>query len=212
MSTVTDPVVPDSTAAVPGAASAGSTVDMASVLAKIHALEREKMDMKAALDMASNRLGKLQEGKRAEMEAMMNSTILKWIEQLDTKDGASKENLLTGLNSLVKDGNESGVWEVVACASSNWAANVNKIEAQAEEINSYKEKEKQFNGGLFATDTSRIEQVGEKRRHEEMAPDTHANPADIWGEFQTMIMSSGGNRGHDYSNDTAPPIDIRSLR
>jgi hypothetical protein len=212
MSVVSDTPVPETVVQPNSIATSGSTVDMASVLAKIHALEREKMDMKAALDNASTRLGKLQEGKRAEMEAMMNSTILKWIEQLETKDGKSKESLLNGLQTLVQDGNETGVWEVVACASSNWAANVNTIESQAQEINSYKEKEKQFNGGLFAADVNRVEQVGEKRRHEDEMPSDGGQDADIWGEFQSMIMKSGGNRGHDYSNDAAPPVDIRSIR
>jgi hypothetical protein len=211
MSVVPDAVLPDAPVIANNVATSGSTIDMASVLAKIHALEREKMDMKAALDTASTRLGKLQEGKRAEMETMMNSTILKWIQQLETKDEVSKENLLNGLHSLIKDGNETGVWEVVACASSNWAANVNTIEAQAQEINSYKEKEKQFNGGMFANDANRVEQVGDKRKFDDSVS-SEEHKGDIWGEFQNMLMQSGGNRGHDYGNDGPAIVDVRSIR
>lgn len=153
-------------------AGGGATIDMASVLAKIQQLEREKADMKNSLDITNHRLSKFQESKRGEMEAMMNTTISKWIEQLQTKvsdeepqcrnegdahlkiaplmdemrqitlclfvptsgptgttqDAASKESLVTGLQELVKNGNESGAWNVVACASSNWVENVNKIE------------------------------------------------------------------------------------
>jgi hypothetical protein len=80
------------------------------------------------------RLAKLQEGKKAEMEVLMNSTISKWLEGLDTKDVAAKDQLKSGLQHLIDDGNESGVWNVIACASSSWIANVNSIEALTNEV------------------------------------------------------------------------------
>jgi hypothetical protein len=67
------------------ATTSGSTLDMASVLAKIQSLEREKQAMAATLVSNNARLAKLQEGKKAEMEVLMNSTITKWLENLDTK-------------------------------------------------------------------------------------------------------------------------------
>ena len=81
-----------------------------------------------------HRLAKLQEGKKAEMEVLMNSTISKWLEGLDTKDVAAKDQLKSGLQHLIDDGNESGVWNVIACASSSWIANVNSIEALTNEV------------------------------------------------------------------------------
>lgn len=190
------------------------TMDMASVLAKIQALEREKMEMKSNLEQTNMRLSRLQEGKRAEMEAMMNSTISKWLEQLETKDGTAKESLREGLNKLVQDGNESGVWEVVACASSNWASNVNTIEALTNEINSYKEKERQLHGGLFREEDSRLENsTTSKRKSDDIS---QRDPSDIWGEFENMIMRSGGNRGADYSQSgpgaTGGMINPNTLR
>jgi hypothetical protein len=113
---------------------------MASVLAKIQSLEREKQAMAETLSSNNARLAKLQEGKKAEMEVLMNSTIAKWLENLETKDTAAKEQLKSGLQSLIDDGNESGVWNVIACASSNWVANVNSIESLTNEVNTYKEK------------------------------------------------------------------------
>ena len=68
------------------------------------------------------------------MEVLMNSTISKWLEGLDTKDVAAKDQLKNGLQHLINDGNESGVWNVIACASHNWAANVNSIEALTTEV------------------------------------------------------------------------------
>ena len=113
-------------------------IDMASVLAKIQSLEREKQAMAMTLESNNARLAKLQEGKKAEMETLMNSTISKWLEGLETKDVAAKDQLKNGLQHLINDGNESGIWNVIACASNSWIANVNSIEALTNEVNSYK--------------------------------------------------------------------------
>jgi hypothetical protein len=82
-------------AAMSSGASAASTtapmMDLASILAKIQSLEKEKADMRAQLDVTSCKLSKLQESKRAEMEQMMNSTITKWLENLNTTDAAAKD-------------------------------------------------------------------------------------------------------------------------
>ena len=97
--------------------------------------------------------------------------------------------------------------QVVACASSNWAENVNRIESLTTEINSYREKEKQLQGGLFQSEGSRIEDRapdgdagGGKRKLESISDGGGGGgngAVDIWGEFQNMIMSSGGNVGND---------------
>jgi hypothetical protein len=120
------------------ASAAAPTMDFASILAKIQSLEKEKADMRVHLEMVSGKLSKLQESKRAEMEQMMNSTITKWLENLDTKDAAAKQQLREGLNRLVQQGDESGVWNVIACASSNWIHNVNQIETLTTQLNEYK--------------------------------------------------------------------------
>lgn len=53
------------------------------------------------------------------------------------------------MEALANQGNETGVWEILACASSNHRANVNQIESLTNEINSYKETFKQYQGGSF---------------------------------------------------------------
>ena len=126
------------------------SMDLASVLAKIQSLEKEKSDMRAQLDSASAKLSKLQESKRAEMEQMMNSTINKWLENLSTTDAGAKEQLKDGLNRLVQSGDESGVWNVIACASSSWVTNVNQIETLTTQLNEYREKERLLSGGTCA--------------------------------------------------------------
>jgi predicted nucleic acid-binding Zn-ribbon protein len=195
-----------SSAAAGGAA--GGSVDMASVLAKIQSLEREKQAMAATLTSNNARLAKLQEGKKAEMEVLMNSTISKWLEGLDTKDVAAKDQLKHGLQTLIEDGNESGVWNVIACASNSWIANVNSIESLTNEVNSYKEKEQELRGGMFLNESSRITEHERKRKADDIAEDV---PKDIWSEFETIMMKGGGNVGEVYSKN-AGMVDVNTIR
>jgi hypothetical protein len=119
------------------AAATGSNIDMASVLAKIQSLEKEKQMMSATISSNNTKLARLQEGKKEEMKTLMNSTISKWLEGLETKDEGSKEQLKHGLQNLIEDGDdESGIWNVIACASNSWAANVNSIETLTNQVSS----------------------------------------------------------------------------
>jgi hypothetical protein len=142
------------------------------------------------------------------MEQMMNSTINKWLENLSTSDPAAKDQLKDGLNRLMQSGDESGVWNVIACASSNWASNVNQIEQLTQQVNEYREKERLLSGGIFQSEGSRTSQqdsvpsIGDKRKFDGMSDARGSSPPgtgnDIWSEFQSMVMASGGNRGMDY--------------
>lgn len=183
--------------------SAAPQMDLASVLAKIQSLEKEKADMRAQLEVSNAKLSKLQESKRAEMEQMMNSTISKWLESLNTSDAAAKDQLKDGLNRLVQSGDESGVWNVIACASSSWVSNVNQIEQLTTQLNEYREKERLLSGGIFQSEESRVAVPpvsGDKRKADGISSAhgaTSGAPGDIWSEFQTMMMAGGGNAGYD---------------
>jgi hypothetical protein len=183
-------------------------MDLASILAKIQSLEKEKSDMRSQLEVATSRLSKLQESKRAEMEQMMNSTITKWLENLNPSDAGAKDQLKDGLNRLVQSGDESGVWNVIACASSNWVSNVNQIEQLTQQVNEYREKERLLSCGIFQSEESRTHQhnsalppVGDKRKIDGISQAhgaTSGMGGDIWSEFQSMMMAGGGNMGMDY--------------
>ena len=197
--------------------SAGSAVniDMASVLAKLQQVEREKQQLTASLQNANGRLTKFQEAKRVEMEEIYNNVMAKWLQHLkETKasDGEVIDTFNTGLVDLAKQGDENGVWNLIACASSNWAANVNEIEGLRTRLNGYEEKERELAkhaSGTFAVENSRIEAVpsavggeaGSKRK----AGGISQQPNDIWGDFKSMIMSQGGNLGEDYSEGGIRP-------
>jgi hypothetical protein len=123
---------------------------------------------------------------------------------------AAKDQLKTGLQHLINDGNESGVWNVIACASNSWIANVNSIEALTNEVNTYKEKEKELQGGMFASESSRISDNDRKRKSDHIAQDLP--PKDIWSEFETIMMQGGGNRGEVYTERAANTVDVNSVR
>ena len=180
--------------AAPATDAGGATIDMASVLAKIQQLENDKKMLEQSLGQSNERLSKFQATKREEMKAIMESTINKWLEHLEATENFSKDNLKSGLERLVQEGNPTGVWDVIACASSNWQNNVNEIESLRTKLNSYEEKEKQLqNSGIFAREESRIDtHAGGKRKADDISPNV---TRDIWGDLESMIMKQGGNDG-----------------
>ena len=112
-------------------------LDYNSVLEQIQSLQKQNADLQTQLITSNQHLSKFREGKSAEMKELMETTIAKYLEQLNSLDQGSKENLKNNLEQLAKEGNATGVWEVMACASSNWAANVNQIETLTQQVNSY---------------------------------------------------------------------------
>jgi hypothetical protein len=151
------------------------------------------------------------------MEQMMNSTITKWLENLETKDAAAKHQLSKGLNRLVQQGDESGVWNVIACASSNWVHNVNQIKTLTQQLNEYKEKERLLSGGIFHAEESRMaSHASGKRSFEEMNTLTHGSTnltsrtnENLWDDFQSLMMGRGGIKGsqNDYLQMMVPITD-----
>jgi hypothetical protein len=190
----TNGLIGDATTAITGAANSRSGGEMASILARVQALETEKKAMAQMNENMHGKLAKFQEGKKAEMELVMNTTIRRWLDGLDTKDTEGKKQLECGLNKLIDDSDESGVWNMIACASSNWVSNVNSIETLTNEVNAYKEKEKIVQDTLFVDESSRMVEtsVGHKRGHSEMSAGA---PKDIWNEFESIMMARGGNTG-----------------
>lgn len=63
-----------------------------------------------------------------------------FIEGLQLRDPEVKKAMHDKMEALAHQGNETGVWEILACASSNHKANVNQIETLTTELNSYREK------------------------------------------------------------------------
>jgi hypothetical protein len=184
---------------------------MASVLAKIQTLEREKMDLSNQLSSTNSALTKYREEKSVGMKDKYIKEMKDFIDGLQLKDPEVKNLMHARMEDLAKQGNETGVWEILACASSNHRANVNQIENLTNELNSYRDKEKQLQGGLFQSEMNRIQTIssdiqstnstGMKRSrddHENSSNIINGGSGNIWDDFQEMVMKQGGNRGSDY--------------
>lgn len=174
------------------AASQGNGVlDMASVLGKIQALEQEKREMQSQLKARDAKLEKLTESKRAEMQQLLEGTISKFLQDLNTKDEKTKTDLKAGLERLAQRGDESGVWEVMACASAAHVERVNELERLRTEVNAFRERDKVIHGGVFSSEDSRVSaEVGDKRRADEMSDSTGSS--NIFDEFARTMMERGG--------------------
>lgn len=201
---------------------------------KKQALEKEKMDLRSKLESTNNTLHKYREEKSVGMKDRYAKEMKDFIDGLQLKDPEIKNSMHAKMEELAKQGNETGVWEILACASSNHRASVNQIETLTQvislvyllffvskltptinqELNSYKDKERQLQGGLFQSEMSRFQQdtnqigsAGVKRARAEdsiagggaMDNSIMGESNDIWSDFHSMVMRSGGNRGADYS-------------
>jgi hypothetical protein len=71
------------------------------------------------------------------------------------------------------------------------------------------EQEKELQGSMFASESNRVVETDRKRKAEDM---TSEAPKDIWGEFETMMMKSGGNVGQLYTPSGTGTVDVNSLR
>ena len=121
---------------------------------------------------------KLSEAKREAMKTDLNERIQGWIRALDSKQvpDALKEEFLAGAEKFVKKGDDTGVWQVMCCASAVHQNQVNTINRLTEEYNALKTK---VDGGEFRSDESR------KRKE----PDATLPATDVWSQLEGMCTS-----------------------
>lgn len=61
---------------------------------------------------------------------------------------------------------------------------------------------------MFADESNRISDSGYKRKASGM--DEDSAPKDIWGEFESLMMNSGGNRGDVYTGSSGK-VNVNSV-
>ena len=100
---------------------------------------------------------------------------------------------------MAERGDESGVWEVMACASAAHVERVNELEKLRTEVNEFREKEKLLHGGVFGSESSRVGDMmpgGTKRKSDDISEHVHdSGSGDIFEEFSRTLMKAGGNQG-----------------
>lgn len=154
--------------------------DLSSILAQVKGLEEEKARLMQLLESERERIkevqaraDKMSEGKRNEMRQALETVITNWLQD-SVQDERVREEFKKGMGRLVEDtAEDSGVWQVVACASNVHARRLQELEAMRVE----NEKLKARDTGDFRDESTR------KRPREEGGAhgDTGGN---IWLEFE----------------------------
>ena len=135
--------------------------------------ERERVkEMQAKTD-------KMSEGKRNEMRQSLETVITNWLQDA-VQDEKIREEFKKGMGRLVEDtAEDSGVWQVVCCASNVHARRLQEIETMRLENEELKSRGA---GGAFKDEASR------KRGRDEAADGAgggrKGGDGNIWLEFE----------------------------
>ncbi len=167
--------------------------DLSSILNQVKGLEEEKARLMQLLESERERLkevqakaDKMSEGKRNEMRQALETVITNWLQD-SVQDERIREEFKKGMGRLVDNtAEDSGVWQVVACASNVHARRLQELEAMRVE----NEKLKARDSGDFRDENSR-----KRPREEGTAGDTGGN---IWLEFEQECRAgrfAGGGGG-----------------
>ena len=137
------------------ASSSSGSQDLSSILTQVQTLQKDKSELVRELEAHRVRVEKLTEGKRTEMKRSLDTVITNWLADLETKDEGVKKQFKDGMERLVKNtAEESGIWQVVCCASAAHAKRVEEIEKLRTECNTLKTK---LDGGEFARPDSHVQ-------------------------------------------------------
>ena len=182
-SSITTTTMPPTSAS--GGASHVGQHDLSSILSQVRGLEEEKARLLQMLETERERLkeaqaraDKMSEGKRNEMRQALETVISNWLQDA-VKDEKVREEFKQGMNRLVENtAEESGVWQVVACASNVHAQHLQELERFRLENEELKARA----GGEFRDEASR-----KRGRDDPPGGGADAVPGNIWTEFEQEI-------------------------
>jgi hypothetical protein len=166
-------------------ATQGSSVqDLSSILSQVRGLEEEKARLMQLLEAERERVKEVQaraekmsEGKRNEMRQALETVITTWLQDA-VQDEKVREEFKQGMSRLVENtADDSGVWQVVACASNVHARRLQELE----QFRMENEQLKARGAGDFKDEASR-----KRGRDEGGAAEGTGN---IWTEFEQEIRS-----------------------
>jgi outer membrane murein-binding lipoprotein Lpp len=146
--------------------------DISSILAQVQNLQGDREKLLRELEAARAENSHLKQGKREEMKRVWDTVIAKWLED-SVKDEEARKQFSQGMERVMENTKESGIW-TVACAASNLH------KAQLEEIERLRVENETLRSapsGGFKDESSR------KRPREDSAPD----PNDFWAGFEVDV-------------------------
>ena len=161
--------------------------DLSSILARVQGLEEEKTRLVQLLEAERERVKEVQaraekmsEGKRNEMRQALETVITNWLQD-SVQDEKVREEFKQGMSRLVDNtAEDSGVWQVVACASNVHARRLQELERFRLE----NEELKARGTGEFRDEASR-----KRGRPGEDPEPVASGTGNIWTEFEQEIRN-----------------------
>lgn len=162
--------------------------DLSSILAQVKGLEEEKGRLLQLLEAERERVKEVQaraermsEGKRNEMRQSLETVITNWLQDA-VQDEKIREEFKKGMSRLVDDtAEDSGVWQVVACASNVHARRLQEIERMRLE----NEELKSRGTGDFRDEAARKRGRDQMEDGSASSGDRQAGGGNIWLEFES---------------------------
>ena len=168
---------------------------IASLETKVTEESTKSSDLENENKVLRERLEKYTLVQREKMKDDLQNKISKWVDSIDVTDEKIKADFLKGMEKIVTETKEdSGVWQIMCCASAAHLSNVNKLNEITEKYNSL---QKQVDGGTFRAEETRAA----KRPREE--PSSRS----VWDDFEASMRSGGG-----VSSYVPDPETIKGLR
>jgi len=144
-------------------------VDINTLLTQLKAIEGDRTALLQQVQVMQEKIGKLTEGKKAEMQKALDTVINDWL-VASVEDEKVRDEFKKGMSRLVdQTAEESGVWRVVCCASNVYAKKLEELENMRIQVENVKKQ------GDFRDEGSR------KRPLEDS--DKPAEEKNIWEEF-----------------------------
>lgn len=161
--------------------------DLTSILSQVKGLEEEKGRLLQMLEAERERVKEVQaraekmsEGKRNEMRQSLETVITNWLQDA-VQDEKVREEFKKGMGRLVEDtAEDSGVWQVVCCASNVHAKRLQEIERMRLENEELKSK----GSAEFKDEASR-----KRGREAGEGEGSSADKGNIWMEFENECRS-----------------------
>lgn len=165
---------------------ATSEVDITNLLTQLKSVETDREKLLQQIQLLQEKVGKLTEGKKAEMQKALDTVINDWL-IASVNDEQVRDEFKKGMSRLVEQtAEESGVWRVVCCASTTYKEKLQELEDMRIQMDNMKKN----TGDSFANESSR------KRGSAEISETESSEQKNIWEEFADTM------RGRTYE----PPV------
>lgn len=156
--------------------------ELTSILTQVQNLQTDREKLMKELENAKQKVEKLTEGKRAEMKQALDTVVAKWLEDSVENEGV-RSQFKDGMERLVKNtAEDSGVWQVVVCASAAHARRLSELE----QLRQAHEELKVKVNGEFSVEGSR-----KRGREETKGEGVKEHTTDFWAGCDDIIKSKG---------------------